>query len=295
MSPRPLDHALVWLLRVAWASLPFTAGPTLADAIDQAGGSLRTVASVGLWTVWGLTLLATLIPHGMTLTVHRIVTPASVAAVAWATAETGASAGAAVGLSVAVAAAGSALAPHTGAVFVDGSSYGDERRLPLRPPAALMLGPIPLAWAVTVAGATAGPLLLADRRWLAGALVTAVGLPAAAVGARSLYALARRWVVFVPAGMVLHDAMTLADPQLFRRGDIALLAPAAKGSPAHDLSQGALGLLLELHLRAETKVATRPARRGAGAEPLAVTGLLFAPTQPGRVLAEAAHRGIATG
>ncbi len=297
MSRPSLDHTVVWLLRAAWASLPFTAGPTLADALDGAGGSFRVVASIGLWVVWGLTLLATLVPHALTLTVHRIVAPAAVAAIVWAVVETDVSVLGAAGLTVAVAAAALAQTTSAGALFVDGSSYGDERRLPLRPPAALLLGPIPLAWAVTVAGAAVGPLLLGDQRWIAGALVTAVGLPAAAVGARSLYALARRWVVFVPAGLVLHDAMALADPQLFRRGDVELLAPALDGSGARDLSLGASGLLLELRLRVETKVALRPPRRsppGRG-EPVAVRALLFAPTQPGRVLAEASRRRIAVG
>lgn len=292
---RRLDQSLVWLLRATWASLPFTVGPVFADALDGAGESFGTVASIGLWIGWGSTLLATLIPHAATLVGHRIVAPAAVAAVVWATVEGEVTVLSAAGLTVAVAAAATALTPAVGAVFVDGSSYGDERRLPLRPPATLLLGPIPLAWAATVGGATAGPLLLADHRWVAGAIVTAVGLPAAVVGARSLYALARRWVVFVPAGLVLHDAMVLADPQLFRRNDIAGLTPALEGSAATDLSLGAPGLMLELRLRADTRVAVRPGRRApTRGEPVTVGALLFAPSQPGRVLAEAASRRIAT-
>lgn len=295
MSPGALDRTLVWVLRLAWASLPLAAGPTLADALDPAGGSFRTAASIGLWTLWGATLLATLVPHPITLVVHRVVAPAAVAAVAWATAETEVSGPAVAGLSVAVLASAAALAPHTGSVFVDGSSYGDERRFPMRPPAALLLGPIPLAWAVTVAGTAGGPLVLADRRWIAGAVVSAVGLPAAALAVRSLHALARRWVVFVPAGLVLHDALTLADPQLFRRGDVDRLAPALEGTSAHDLSQGASGLLLELRLSAETKLAVRAGRRSdLQGEPTPVRALLVAPSQPGRVLAEAARRRIPT-
>ena len=38
-------------------------------------------------------------------------------------------------------------AVQSGEAFVDGSSYGDERRMPLRPPVAVLAGPVPLAWA----------------------------------------------------------------------------------------------------------------------------------------------------
>ena len=76
------------------------------------------------------------------------------------------------------------LSAFTGAVFVNGSAYGDERRLPLRPPAALLLGPLELAWAVCVIGTVAGPLLLAAGSWIVGALALVVGWPAAWFAAR---------------------------------------------------------------------------------------------------------------
>jgi len=296
MAPRTLDQVAVWLLRASWASLPFLAGPTLADALHDTDGSFRTSVSIGLWAIWGVTLLATLIPHGVTLTVHRIVAPASLTAVVWAVFETEVSAGAVIALSATVVASMASLAPNTAAVFVDGSSYGDELRLPLRAPAPLLLGPIPLTWAVTVSGAAVGPLLLADRHWIVGTAAALIGLAAAALGTRALYALARRWVVFVPAGIVLHDLMTLADPQLFRRRDIDRLAPALGDSPARDFSARAAGLLLELQLRAETKVAVRSGgpRRRSRAEPEQLTAFLFAPTQPGRVLVAATERDVRT-
>ena len=43
--------------------------------------------------------------------------------------------------------------------YVDGSSYGDERRFALRPPAALVMVAVPLAWILTVAPLLAGILL----------------------------------------------------------------------------------------------------------------------------------------
>ena len=80
-----------------------------------------------------MTLVAALVPRTVTLTAIRIVAPASVVAVLWGSAVTP-SVGAADLVAVAVTGLASAVAylPTTGDVYVNGSSYGDERRLPLR-------------------------------------------------------------------------------------------------------------------------------------------------------------------
>ena len=68
-------------------------------------------------------------------------------------------------------------------------AYGDEIRFPLRIPLSLFLGPVPLAVLLIAAGVSAGPLLLADGRYVVGVVATVVGLPIAAALARSLHAL----------------------------------------------------------------------------------------------------------
>jgi hypothetical protein len=178
--------------------------------------------------------------------------------------------------------------------MASGTAYGDERRLPLRPPGLLLLGPIELALLVVIVGLATAPLLLADRRWVAGAVAALLGLPLAVVAARALHGLSRRWVVFVPAGLVLHDPLTLVDPVLFRQHVVARLAPARAGTDALDLTQRALGLALELELvEAVPMVLVRPGRRED--EPGRATRLVFTPTRPGRVLDEAARRRLPVG
>src|SRR5205814_1837244 len=110
-------------------------------------------------------------------------------------------------------------------------------------------------WAAgTVAVLVPHPVFLTGLRILAPAAAVAalaavaVGLPVAALLLRSLHALSRRWVVFVPAGVVLHDHMTLADPVLVRRQAVRALGPASPATDALDLTQRALGLVLELAL-----------------------------------------------
>ena len=281
-----------WPLRATWALLPLVLGPLLADALDPRDVPFRRGVSVALWVLWALTLVATALPRPVTLTIVRIVVPASCVAAVWAAIAHGAHVNAAVGVVAAVVATVCALLPTTGDAFVDGASYGDERRFLLRPPGAFVFGPIELGWAIVVAGLAAGPLLLLTRQWIAGTVATVAGLTAAWLGWRSLHALSNRWLVFVPAGVVLHDAFVLAEPTLFARANIAWFGPAPADTDALDLSANAYGLALQLDLEAPQTLAVvgpRPARR-RGTDPRSVSSLMITPTRPGAVAAEARAR-----
>ena len=289
MLPGSLHRAFPWVLRVWWAALPFTCGPALADALDPASSPVRTLASVALWAGWAVGLAATLVPHPVSLTVMRVLAPTA-AAVAVAAAFGGAT----PVLAMAWTAVATALvfAPDVGVQWVNGPAYPNERRFPLRAPAALLLGPVPIAWAVAVAGVVSGPLLLAAKQWVLGAIAVAVGIPVAWLLLRSLHQLARRWVVFVPAGFVLVDPLGLMDSILLRRQQVRGLHPAPADSPGLDLTQRAPGLALEAVLNAEIDVVqVRPGRRQG--ESRKASRLLFTPTLPGAVLDEAKLRRLA--
>jgi hypothetical protein len=125
-----------------------------------------------------------------------------------------------------------------------------------------------------------------------GVLALAAGLPATWWGARVLHSLARRWLVFVPTGVVVHDPLTLTDPVLLRRGVVRSLGPAPADTDALDLTGGASGLALEVRLN--EPVALVPVARGRRpAEVTDVDALLVTPSRPGRVLAEARRRRLA--
>jgi hypothetical protein len=181
--------------------------------------------------------------------------------------------------------------PAVAEAFVDGSSYGDERRMLLRTPTPLLLGPLPLTWVACVAGPVAGPLLLAARAWVAGAVVLGVGVPLAYAAARALHGLSRRWVVFVPAGFVLHDLQAMGEAVLFPRASVAALRIApADDDEVVDLTLGTLGGALQLDLAEPLHVSPR---RGRIARDLVeVEHVRFAPARPAEVLAEAARRRI---
>ena len=284
----------VWLLRLLWFVLPVTAGPTITDALAESADGTRSAIVIGAWVLWAAGLAASAVLLPVSLTVLRILSPLAVLATAWATASSELSALAVVGLLVSLGALLVSFTALVGDRFVDGASYGDERRMLLRPPTRLAFGVVPLTWAATAGGLIAGPLLLANRQWLVGAALALVGAAVATLGARALHQLNLRWIVFVPTGMVLHDFGVLTEPVLFRQTAIERLGVAIAGTPAKDLSNRAAGLLLECELADPAPLGLRRIDRSeTTAELTDVRRFLFAPSRPGALLDEAERRRIA--
>jgi hypothetical protein len=282
-----------WPARVTWLVLPVVLGPAVGDALDDASRPVQAVASIGLWMGWAVVLVATLVPTTVSLTALRVAAPSALAAAVAAAVADGPSATTVAGLVGALLAALAAFWPGTGEAFVAGSSYGDERRMPLRVPGPLLAGPLLLVWAAAAAGVATGPLLLAARHWVVGTAALVVGLPVAFVAIRSLHTLARRWLVFVPNGVVVHDPVALAEPVLLRRTEVRSFGPAPADTAALDLTRDALGLALEVRLASPVSVVLAGAGRRGVSEATTAAALLVAPTRPGAVLAEARRRRLA--
>jgi hypothetical protein len=287
----------LWLVRLAWATLPITAGPAAGDALADWSAPPRTLAEVLLWAAWSASLVALLAPHPVGLTTVRVVGSAFVAlAVVVVVTGSADGAGAAVALVATFVAGALAIAfPAVSFACANGIAYGDERRYPLRTPPALWLGPLPAAPLLVAAGLASGPLLLADGRVVAGVVALVVGVPVAALAARSLHSLSMRWAVLVPAGLVVVDAMTLADPVLFMREGIESLGAIARREQlpgaAVDLRLGARGGSVAMSLDRPTEVVRARRGRGrAGAEH--VNALCFATVYSAELLATAAARRI---
>ena len=284
-----------WVLRILWLVLPLAVGPAVAEGLSDAPGPVQTTASAGLWALWAVGLLATLVPRPLSLAGVRLGGPAAFATGVWA-ATTDLSPASMAGLVAGALVAGVSVSAPVGDRFVDGASYGDERRFLLRAPGPVVVLMAPLAWVVAVAGVVTGPLLVADGSLTAGIPACIVGLPAAGLAARATHQLGRRWVVLVPAGMVLHDHLAVADPTLIPRTQVSSVAPAATHTTATDLSQGAFGLALEVRCRNPLNMALRHGRRGSGAGSRTPVGaFLCTPARPDVLLAEAAARRLTSG
>ncbi len=287
---RDRQRLLSFLPLVLWATLPFTLGALIAEALADAGGPFRSVASIGAWVWWFAALLAMTISRPVALTVARIAVPASLVAGAWAAIDAEDTTLTILGLANAALASIAVFLPDVGDRFADGISYGDERRFLLRPPGPVLVLAGPLAGMVTIAGVSIGPLLLADERWILGGIITALGFGAAYRGFTTLNQLTRRFLVFVPNGFVIHDTSVMPEPVLFTTREVTGLAPAVADTMAKDLTAQALGLALELTLAEATELTFVTGR--ASSEDETIRSLLISPTRPAAVMRVALERGL---
>jgi hypothetical protein len=291
-ATKTLTRILPWAIRLGWLALPFATGPAVSAWLRHHSNDLRLAATIELWLAWAVGVVAVLVPHPLSLTTLRLLAPAGVGVSVTAAATNRPSAGAAtLAVAVSLVVAGLVYLPETGTWLVNGAAYPNERRYLLRVPAPLLAGPLELAWVLVVGGPAVGGLLVAAHHWVLGPLVLIFSLPPAVIAARSVHGLSRRWVVFVPAGVVLHDPIGLADPVLFLRSIIRSLHPAPIETGALDLTQRAAGLALEMVLKEPVTIAVSHPGNRTG-EPKTPDAVLFTPTRPGAVLATAAERRI---
>jgi hypothetical protein len=232
----------LWCTRVSWALLPMTTGAAFADATEGWSIGPARLAASFLWVVWALGLFTLFAPRPWGLTLLRVVAPCGFACVALSSTSTS-PASAALALASSGVATILALSAPTALAAANAHAYGDEQRFPLHIPTPLLLGPIPVAVALVALGVVSGPLLLADGRYLVGALATIVGVPVALLVVRALHPLACRWFVLVPAGIAIADPLTLTEPVLVRREHIATLRRTATAALPHDALDLRLGTL----------------------------------------------------
>ncbi len=279
-------------MRITWLSLPLFCGPALSDSFNDFELLLRTTVSITLWAFWALILLSTLLPTPISLAIVRIGAPAAAALSVWSALETGGSVAGIIGLTVSAVAASVAISAPLGDRFSDGASYGDERRFLLRAPGPVLLLFGPLAWLTSLAGLTLGPILLLNRNFLFGTLVTLGGLPLSGIASNAIYQLGKRWVVLVPAGILLHDHLSVGDPTLIPRNQIADFSPAKARTDALDLSQNSFGLSLEIQCVTPLSMMLKKGNRKTVNESSAVKSFMINPARPNIVLAESHKRGL---
>lgn len=286
---------MIWTARVAWIVLPFTTGAALGDVIEPWARAPETVAAVLLWAAWfaGLVALLTTRPWGFTTL--RVVAPSTLT-ISVISAWSAPGSTAALAIAFAAIAVATALSSPVAHACAASTAYGPERRYPLRVPISLLAGPLPVSVAIIAAGIASGPLLLANRDYIAGAITLVLSVPIVAALIRSLTALDHRWIVLVPAGLVVVDPLTFPDPVLLPREHIASLARAPRGADAGgrdstEILVGGAGPLL-LTCREQGTFLRRSGRGRASVE---ADRLRLTPLRPGLVLdAAGAHR-IAVG
>lgn len=280
-----------WVARITWIIAAVIGGEAIDAATVDRTGAVRWAAGVGSWTIWGAVMLALAIPSVRSLTVGRVGAPLSLA-VATGSAFSGASAADIASLALpSLVACAAIFTTDFGRHFVQSSSYGDEERLPLRMPVAAGTAAV-LSWFVWSAALVAGPMLLAARSWAAGIVLTLLAAAGLVLLLPRWHRLSRRWLVLVPAGLVVHDPVVLADTLMLRTDQIGALRLAPPDTEAADLTGPASGYAIEV-LATETITtvfAFTPSDPGGRA--IHLTGFLVSPSRPGEALRAAAARGL---
>jgi hypothetical protein len=285
---------VLWLVRALWLLQPLAFVPLLTRATEHLAPSGRMLVAVTAWAIWAAVLLAALVPSTVSLTAARMMVPLQLITVAVC-----ATAGVtAVWLTTAAGASVIALlvwfSGETGVAFAQGSAYGAEQRFPLKPPVPLLI-PMLVSWLVTAAAASSAIVLLANRIWIVGAVLLGIALTTSRFVAPRFHQLARRWLVVVPVGLVVHDPMMLTENALFRSAQLAAVHLAPADTEAADLTGGTAGVVVEIVLHQMDTIVKTGTRDNPTGTALHVLSILVSPTRPGKALQAAAARRIPVG
>lgn len=274
----------------SWALIAVTGWPLLRNGITD-DGAAGAVARWAIALVWGTTLMALVIPSVISLTIARVITPLAPIAAAifwWTTSDT------TNGAITTAATATAAIIVGTGEFgqrSVQASAYGDEQRFVLRAPSAFLVASV-IAWLLTAAAIIISMGTLGHNNLVA----TVVGLVAIALAVLSAprwHRLSRRWLVLVPAGVVVHDPLVLSETAMWRRHHIVGASLATSDTSAADLTGPASGHLIEIRLSETATVVLTDGRANPRGRAIHLTAGLIAPSRPGAAIAAMRQRGIA--
>lgn len=259
--------------------------PLCADSMDQWSGSARATTSAAMWATWAVSLLCVLVPSSVSLTVIRLVWPSSVV-ITGVTVVDGANVGSVVALSLAVVASLLVFSADVGDTFVQVSAYGDERRHLLRCPPMMIFVQV-TAWLVWVSSIAMGATFAIDSNTVPLTLATIVALVSSTILPRRFHRFSRRWLVQVPAGLVVHDHVVLAETAMFMATNVESVDAVESGSTdAADLGGGSRGTAIRIVLKDLETIVLAPTRHNPGGTAIHARSVTVFPSRPGRTLAE---------
>jgi hypothetical protein len=273
----------LWGPRIFWLAVGVAGAWSISDALDGRSAAVRTTVMIGAWLVWGIGVVALVVPSSLGLTVMRMVTALGFGAAALSWIGGASPTRGAVFVSCALVSGVLVGGADFGQQCVQASAYGDEQRFLLRLPAAF-LPPIVVAGLAWVAAVLAAPLLLATGRWIAGIPAFMVAVVLTVLLVRRFTLLARRWLVFVPAGVVVHDQVVLGETLMVPRAELDGIDLALAGTEAADFTGPAAGHAVEIRLRSMGNALLAPTKAAPRGTALHMQSFIVAPTRPGLVL-----------
>jgi hypothetical protein len=280
-----------WIARGAWVLVAIVGGAAIDGALADRSDAVRWVAGVGCWMLWGIVMAALALPAVRSLTIARVGAPLSLV-VAVVAAVAGAPALDLALLAVpAVVACAAIFTADFGRVFVQASSYGDEERLPLRFPVAAGSAAV-VMWVIWAPALLLGPILIAAKNPIGGGILTLLAAAGIVLLVPKWHRLSRRWLVLVPAGLVVHDPVVLADTLMVRTNQLAGMRLAPADTEAADLTGPASGFAIEVQASETVTTVFAFTPQEPNGRAIHMTGFLISPSRPGEALRTAAARCI---
>ncbi len=239
----------------------------------------------------GIVLLELIVCGPISLTIVRMLIPSSITAAVIALFYGAAALPGALALAAGSVVTLTAFMAETGEAMVQTAAYGDERRLPLRVPAAMQI-PIAVAWLLWLATVLTGVLLLAAGRLVVGIVVLLVAAALTWLTYQRLRPFSTRWLVSVPAGVVVHDPVVLGETLMVMRANVKHAQLALVTTKAADLTGPAAGHALEVTVREMVQITFAATAKNPKGSAIHAQAFLIAPSRPGRALQALADRKV---
>lgn len=286
-----LTRLMPWAARVSWIIVAVIGGGAIEAAVDGRSTAVVWTATVGAWGLWALAALGLVIASVWSLTVVRVVVPLAVAtAIAAAFGGAPAIEVALLGAPALVAVM-AVMSAEFGRQYVQASAYGDEERFPLRIPAAAGFAAI-LAWLLWAPCVIAGPLSIAADGWLVGVILGALAIAGGVFLGPRWHRLSERWFVLVPAGIVVHDPVVLADTFPLRTAQVSSIRLAPADTEAADLTGPASGYAIEVSTTESVTAVFAFTPSDPNGRAIHLRSFLISPSRPGLALRSARERGL---
>ena len=276
--------AVVWASRLSVIATGL-AVPLLNNALRQMSSLTGISSTVGIWLLWSIALLCTLVPSSSALTAIRLALPTIFVIVAAVAITSEFTSGVAAALAISLLSSLFIFSGDIGNSFVQLAAYGDERRYLLRCPPAMLLVQI-LSWLVWIALAIAAINFFDNEAFVPGGITAVAALFLTIALPPRFHRFSRRWLVSVPAGLVIHDHVVLAETAMFMQNAVIEIGLDSAQSEAADLSGKCAGTGLVITLKDFDTVVFAGTPKTPGGSAIHVKSMRVCPTRPGRALIE---------
>ena len=272
-----LQVALTWSTRLSW----IIASAALIQAFSALDAGITVTVST--WLLWVTGAVSIFVGSPLTLTLARVSLPLAIPAAAIGIAAGGDVSLGVIGLSAALIACYSVFTAEVGQHWVQSAAYGSEQRFPLRPPIGFAI-PAVILWVLIASVASCAVVAAETSRVALSILLGIVAIALSAFGSTRWHRLSSRWLVLVPAGVVIHDPLVLLETAMWRSHVVAGATLARVETEAADLTGPTTGPAIEISLRSSETVVLAAGRQTPEGRAIHLTAALVAPSRPGAAL-----------